>query len=480
MHSMRQNMFGVIRTIQSSMLKMISSLFDKMLTLEQKQKQVSHDYTFLKSIFYLFLSFAVTTFCLVFLLAINIQSKSTITEANNSLDVMVDPSNITSFATFMAAVLEYIVRDGINRNGVLQTSSINYMALTVYQSCLYFLFNDTCFNCYTKTKFYENNPRVVMWTVTYVFLVFAVIFLIFFIFNLLKVIDVSKSVEEIMKFVPQGARKSNPVLAKIMVGKRTPFSEISEFAENCKTTVLKYDFFVTFCMDPLENIIETKGDVNDYFPFKPQKLSDIRGYIMNHSNDNPDSIKQFFEQKKPLDTRSVSLDNDKEISLTFSRKGAILLVKNDVHHHTSNNRQRIFEQLQSTVKDGMDRRKASSFPQAILIMLQINNKKVLTDVCNKLETIGKVLDTRFRRIVCTVQMEKTKEFVDMINYLKEHYKGEIKGVCHFGGIVSVLQSSMTIEKTRVFGPTYDEAKVMISRVPNGEIIFTEKLLSAIQ
>lgn len=472
-HSMRKNLFAVIKTIQKSMLKSVSSLFDKMLTLEQRQKQVVHDVNLTKALLILITSYTGLICTQVFLLTQNRNLEHSLIAPNNSLTKMVEPTNITAFATFATAVIEHIVRDGINRNGVLQLNFINSLALTVYQSCLYYILNNTCYNCYTQTMFYQNQNKITNEAVVYTILIDSAVLICVYIYYMSKYFKIDKSIEGIMKFIPLSARKSNPVLAKIMIGQWSHFDEVSSFAEDSNTSYSSLDHFAIVCMDPLENVIEIKGDIKKYFPFVPQTLNDIRQYVLNNSHEIPDAVNAFFDQKKPLETRSCAIDGEREIAMTFSRKGAILLIKDDAHHHSANNKQRIFQKLQEIVKDGNDRRKPANFPQTILIILDLKSKNAHRAMLKKLESIGKVVDTRFMKLVCVIEPSKAQEIPEIIKNLQESYGRDFRGIIHAGGAISVLQSSMVIEKSRVFGQTYDEAKILLSNVPPGGLAVSE-------
>lgn len=473
MFTMKKNMYAVIKTIQHSMLKSISSLFDKLITLEQHQRQTPHDLTFTRAIVYCALAFCFLMCDPVFMVIAQLEFKNELIYGNNTMAKLVDPKNITQFLMYTTSILEATANNGLNQTTDPDSLFIAKMALNSPEGCIYYMFNTTCPNCFITTPYFANYTQRTMWTMTYSTIILAFIFIMLFALYGYKVINISSSVEDIMKFVPQAARKSNPVLTKIMIGKRTNISEVSSFAENARQPVSSFDFFSIICMDPLENITEVKGDIKQFLPFVPSQLCEVVEYIINNSTESADAIRMFFAQKKPLETRSVAINDQREIAFTFSRKGTILLIKDDTHHHTNNNRLRIAEKLKSSVAEGVNRRKAANFVSSIIIIVESMKKDIFTDLVSKFEKIGNVVDTRNRRIICICETSKAQDVLSLMNSINMSSK-DIRAVVHGASAVSVLQSAPGIEKSRLFGISYDEAKVQLSSTKFGEVSFTNR------
>ena len=482
MHTMKQNIFAVIKTIQPSILKSISSVFDKLLSLEQHQRQVPRDFTFVISVIGCSLSFFFILCGVGFILVISVKYDTDTQRTSKQLNAIQAYSNMTRFMTFTIGLLEHIVRNGTDDAAVLNTPSqdeLSSMALDSPEGCVHYIYNTTCDNCYSKTSLYTDFSKVTIWAIIYMFILVSCITMIIFLFFGLKVIGLSSSVADIMKFVPQTARKSNPVLAKIMIGKQTPSAEVFDFGEDVRQPVDTFDYFCFLYLDQVENVIDIRGDVTKYIPFRPNHLRQIADYLIQNCKENPSAITAFFDAKKPLDTRSLAIDDEREISLTFSRKGTILLIKDDSHHHIYNSRLRMVKRLQSSIKDGANRRKPAQSPNACIAIFQTQDKSLRSAYIPKLESVGRVADTRFRRIVVITELEKAKELKAIADEMMM-VSNTVKAVLDAGSSIAIFQSATTIEKSRIYGQSYDDARLQLEKIGDHELFVSPMFSTLLQ
>ncbi|EAY02214.1 hypothetical protein TVAG_451140 [Trichomonas vaginalis G3] len=475
--TLKKHVYAVIKTIQPAMLKSISSQFDKLISLEQKQTQTIQDHTFIKGILFFIASFAILFVYTVLMLLAQRYYKNNIQPRMTYLYPFPEPNDFSEFIIFMVGILEGTARWGIDLDVISKgTRLLLEMSLMTPVSCIYHLYFKTCYNCYAKTFYYEKFDSRSLWWLSYITLFLSLLCLIGFLYYTYQIIYLGRTVEDIMKFVPTSARKSNPVLQKFMAGDQIPIKEISDFARDIGIAPEMPEFFAVLYLDPLENVIQTKGQISSFLPFIPNNLGEVQEYLIRNSTDSGLSISNFFKLKSPLESRSLSI-NGREFSFSFSRKGSILLIKDDSHHHLSNDRTRMIERLHSTVKERKDRRKGMNLGQTVLLIIESKGKTTHSNIVKMLEPVTQVVDTRFRRIVCFSNLEKVTDIVKVTTEIFNNYGNEIRGVLHCGNSLSVLQSAVSIEKPRVFGQAYDEGRMMLSKAKIGELVQSDQFLA---
>ena len=220
-------------------------------------------------------------------------------------------------------------------------------------------------------------------------------------------------------------------------------------------------FIVIFINDDgvFESIV---GDISRFFGIIPKSITELCNYICENSNEKSEIICNFFDEKNPLDTKTICLINNIDISLTFSRKGSILFLKDDSHNHNVTQKLRLVEKYKMKVNEYGIRSKQIYTSSINLLIVQSKDQQVFLRVVNEFNKYH-IADSRFSRMVAFFPDKDAKEVFSIILSLIDLPFCQF--VTHRCKSAATFVSGNQINKSRVISQGYDESKLAISTLP---------------
>ena len=281
-----------------------------------------------------------------------------------------------------------------------------------------------------------------------------IIFFVLFIIEYTKAIEMYKTVQVLLRFIPIPAAESNPILHQLLHGESVDKKDVIKFNNAIFRKIEDPDFFCVVYFDDNDIIYKSDGDIISILECEPKTFWNLSAYIQDRSQtDEKPKLQKFFENRPENDTCCVSLGSFKEIALTFSHKGKVLTIKNDIHHFLTNDKLRkIF------TNENIQRRRKESIDECILFAVECDHRNTVIEIASILPI------EKFHNFDIFILQSKYQ--VNII--IRELRSRTQRSAIHYGGPIFIFEEEQNYPA--LFGKAYDELIVMTYLSNQNDII----------
>ena len=462
-----KNLFAIINTVPSSVLKEIAHMFTKIETFvghssygDKKHGYQGSRILFISSTILIFL-YPITLFFVILF------------EKNNTYsfkmppDAMIFLNNSITY-TYIAAVHEFNLEQDYNKiNG-------SKVQANFQKSCIHSMM-DYPYDEELFPSIPVMNALSSRWTQTigYILLFLSLFSFGGYILEMVSTIKMFTTMHQLMIYIPERAWKSNPVLRILTRGVLLQNDKVYEFRHD----LLPSDFTNTLdlCSVKIANsgrLYDVKGNITKLIGFDPvesnKKLSDLMQKLIKRTPEFKGEIENYFNNRVNQ-PRSVTFDGKREVTISFSTKKNILFISDNSSHFNGN---QILRKMQTIKYTAAFKSEQIEKPFICLIdKLKYKKIKPLLD--------GFEIKDR-KNYITLIDREgnipKQKSLIENIKNLIHNHDGKCV-ICNRGSLI-VLGSKVMFpqSKGRIYGTCYEASKQILKFCKPGQIICPTSLL----
>lgn len=350
-NSIENLLFLILKTVQAVVISEIQEKFNKLFNYDHPKRLKRNEATVLSTYG-------------IFILSLIMMALSTIIYPLFKLVLILSakPSAFRSLPEFLNITSE--------TESIYYALAVNEFGINHHQSNCIHSYTEINLDGYTQPSIVITN-KIDVQMMNVLFIIFA-IFLVVFIIEFRSSIMMYKFVQVVLKFIPQHAADSSPVLAPLWRGQSLKKSDVIHFKQMIISfkEIENSGFFCLLFFNDSGEVIRTIGNVVNILHCQPKTLWQLVTYIKENSKEPSVLIDEFFNNnsfknkrtnhsnnnnqvfsintnnticnvnqntsQSEFQTASISLEAFHEISLTFSDNGHVLTIKDDGHHFLRN------------------------------------------------------------------------------------------------------------------------------------------------
>ena len=315
-------------------------------------------------------------------------------------------------------------------------------------------------------------------TITSLASVLALIFLIIFIVHEVSLIATFQMMQYFLKYIPEKARNSNPVLQMLTKGTKVPMTQVEEFRKDAFDFVFNDEKFgCILYFDKSGNLVHTRGNPSQFLPYVPSNLNDIQQQLINNNCGTVAQIRAFFEEAKrgQVAPKSISFKPYSEMTLAFSHKGSVLLLANNSRHYIVNQQIRTMQNIHYRSQN-----QSETLEHGAVIIFKTQDALMRQKLKALATADFEIRDMRYKKLVFVKKLQNiTSDLRLVVEFVISAHQFLRNGVgtCAFGGPLFIFGKSagFPVIRNRLYGIPYELAREMVSYVETGQVMIQKEL-----
>jgi hypothetical protein len=445
-NKMKTNVFDIINTTQSPIMKEIAHRFDRLLPdmrNETSSKKCNTPIYFV--IFPVFFMFFILSVYPFFVVLMNREGP-----VIASLPVLPPAILFTEDQYFMMYAIAEMESDLISK-GVLRTCT------------------DGCYHQVPKfpieipnNPIFKYSPKFIAnWDIPTSF--FACFLSILFFWSCYRIHNLREG-ERLLESFPNLVIESNPILQSFESNEQLCSEEVREFVESVKSRPKVPDFLCLLEFDEEGNQIGIEGNALRLIGFIPLRIEEIEEMLSEYCEE----LRFFCETRQDGSSVNFKISDGRAISMTFGNEGRSLTIKDDTPNIEWNEKCKLMSEMNELI-DRLHR-----LPRELerVILIGIESEKEIVEL-EKTEENLELLEER--NGVKLLLMDATipgacEQFLEMI----EKYRNKCELLIgHIGGPLRIFETKIPVSKSRCVGQIHDDVRQLIRLIPRGRIVITK-------
>jgi hypothetical protein len=465
-HGLRRDLFLVIRTVPATVLNEVASMFEKISQFTGSPYAIS-SFRSTATFFLLSLIFYLSFFVFPLYVKTQIRHIDPKDFARVEKAPLLELSETTEFLSFVVGLAEF--------------SASQSVETTIPESCVHHLVARRCFDCFTTAPALEEST-VIPFILAYLFIGIPLILWFCYVMNGISLIQAFIRLQDLLGYIPERARNSNPVFQMLSEGKTPSMGGVEEF----RSSAVDLSFGVDSDLCVLYfgedgSLISYRGNPVQFLPALPTSVYDVEQQLIEGNCATAAQIQHFFDEGRRGNCSpvSVSIRSCFELSLSFSHKGSVLLLTNNSHHYMLNQQLR---NIQSVVYSQTP--KSETVPEVLLLLFQVRDSHTKVSI-KQAATDLELRDTRYHQLLYIKRVQRIQEDCETCLRVISRVRDAIgagKCVLLHGGPIYVFGAAAACQMTRgrVFGAVYDAARQSLNDIGPGEAHVQESLACTCQ
>lgn len=481
---------SIIKTIQPPELKNIADLFKNTLRSEEHQNIESSYYHYVNPARAIFPTFLLLIIHPIIIAAFLISRNSEV-KYKTQLFEYIPFTNSSRFVFYceafaMCQMYEKSLGQQKMSRQITEDSDV---------STIYYLFGSDPFdinaineinssyydvNYYIQCSFfdYEDNLFVI---ISLPIFILSLAFLCYYIYLIIISEKVASSGRYILYFIPPVAVNSNPVFQALIRGYHLSLNEVNTFSNELKKIPKFKGVFCTYFYNENNEIIDCYGDKKMAMPFYPKTIEEIASYYENKNGVHPSmNISEFFTSKNTNNTLRLTIEDDKDISVSFISNDQIFF-RPELSNEEMIKKEKLIRYVNGLSDDAFPKKRmpiSNGFLFAITNLSLENHKKLIQIAREQNEFF--LFDTRNNSIFGAIDAKMPKAAHVCLAFLK-NAPFESNAQIDYGGPMNFFDMPRgQFSKSRCVSDVYDVVYFLSTITEKGSLYVTKEFLGQLE
>ena len=467
---LHQDLFLVISTVPSSILNDVASIFDKITRFTGYNVRMPPSHIEAKG------WIAAACACVMNIIFPIYLATSLLEEfpASMSVDrppVLISMNETTQFVAFSTAYAEFSMNVEKNVSVTVE------MAEDFGSGCVHGLTQVENGDLHLPVAILEKDISLTI-AAAAITAILAFIFIVVFIVHEVSLLATFQMMQYFLKYIPETARNSNPVLQMLTKGTKVPMSQVEDFRKDALDFVFTDEKFgCILYFDKLGNLVHSRGNPSQFLPYIPSDINDVQQQLINNNCGTVAQIRAFFDEAKrdQATPKSISFKPYSEITLAFSHKGSVLLLANNSRHYIVNQQIRTMQNIHYRSAT-----QSETIECGAVIIFKVQESTARQRLKALATDEFEIRDMRYKKFVFVKKLEDLRADVRaVLNFIinaQQFLKNDV-GACAFGGPLFIFGKSagFPVIRNRVYGLPYELSREMLCQVECGKIMVQKEL-----
>ena len=362
-------------------------------------------------------------------------------------------------------------------------------------STIYYLFGSDPFNINTineiNASYYDVNYYIqcsffnysdgLLILISLPILILSLCFLCYYVYLILITEKVASSGRYILYFLPPVAVNSNPVFQALIRGYHLSLNEVNTFANELKKIPKFKGVFCTYFYNEKNEIIDCYGDKKLAMPFYPKTIDEIISYYEDKNGVHPSmNIKDFFSTKNVNNTLRLTIEDDRDISVSFVNPDQIFF-RPELSNEEMIKKEKLIRYVNNLPDDAFPKKRMPiqiGFIFAITGLQLEDHKKLIEIARNQNEFF--LFDTRNSSLFGAIDIKVPQAAHLCLNFIKNaplYCKAQI----HYGGPMNFFDMPRgQFSKSRCVSEVYDIVYFLSTFTQNGFFYATNEFIDQLE